>query len=528
MASATPTRLDWAAVQRARLAAVPASTWAKLALGAVCALALAAYLAFPTYPTYDSLYALLWGRDLLHSQLPDLHVYRAPTEHPLALAFGALCSLFGQGGARLVVLGAVASFVALVAGTYRLARLCFGPAVAAVAGALVLSRLFIENLALQGYLDVTYAALVVWAAALELERPRRGWPVLALLSAAGLLRPEAWLLSGAYWLWCVWCSRSTKRVCANVGRPVATRDHRIRFAQLVLIAFAPALWLGLDALLTGDPLYSLRSTAGLAQRLGRAQGLTGVISSTWTYTVRIDKLPVVLGAIAGALAALRIAPRRAVPPLALLGWLLAAFVIEGAAGASVLDRYMVAAAIALLPFCALALGGWSLLARGALARRAWMGAAAALLVFGVLQVDSTLSLSQLRDTLAYHEQLDRGLSAALRSPTVERSLRHCPLLSLPNNKLIPDARWMLSDMRHIQGATHIEVIARSEARELSTHGSPHLKQRLRVASVAVYPLPVTHFFDVVAGVGEESGAKRSPPGFRRIYASRSYAVYANC
>jgi len=57
-------------------------------------------LALPTYPTYDSFYALLWGRDLLHLHLPDFRVYRGPTEHPLAIAFGMVCSIFGQGGAR--------------------------------------------------------------------------------------------------------------------------------------------------------------------------------------------------------------------------------------------------------------------------------------------------------------------------------------------------------------------------------------------------------------------------------------------
>ena len=50
--------------------------------------ALIGYFAFPTYPTYDSFYALLWGRDLLHLHLPDFRVYRGPTEHPLAIAFG--------------------------------------------------------------------------------------------------------------------------------------------------------------------------------------------------------------------------------------------------------------------------------------------------------------------------------------------------------------------------------------------------------------------------------------------------------
>ena len=170
----------------------------------MCVGALVGYFAFPTYPTYDSFYALLWGRDLLHLHLPDFRVYRGPTEHPLAIAFGMLCSIFGQGGARLMVLGSIASFVAAVAGIYRLGRLCFGPVVGLVAALLLLSRFFVENLAAQGYLDISYVALIVWAIVLEVERPRRGTPVFLVLAAAGLLRPDAWVLSGVYWLWCSW------------------------------------------------------------------------------------------------------------------------------------------------------------------------------------------------------------------------------------------------------------------------------------------------------------------------------------
>src|SRR5438105_7083433 len=148
----------------------------------MCVLALVGFFAYPTYPTYDSFYALLWGRDVLHLHMPDFHVYRCPTEHPLAIAFGAFCSLFGQSGARLMVLGSIASFVAAVAALYRLGRLCFGPLVGVLAGLLVLSRFFVENLAAQGYLDISYVALIVWALALEVQRPRRGLPVLLLLT----------------------------------------------------------------------------------------------------------------------------------------------------------------------------------------------------------------------------------------------------------------------------------------------------------------------------------------------------------
>src|SRR6201997_753112 len=155
MESATLTRVSPGPLRLARLRSVRARDWARIAFVAMCALALAGYFAFPTYPTYDSFYALLWGRDLLHFHLPDFRVYRGPTEHPLAIAFGLVCSIFGQGGARLMVLGSIGSFVALVTGVYRLGRLCFGPVVGLIAALLLLSRFFGENLAAPGYLDIT-------------------------------------------------------------------------------------------------------------------------------------------------------------------------------------------------------------------------------------------------------------------------------------------------------------------------------------------------------------------------------------
>lgn len=44
---------------------------------------------------------------------------------------------------------------------------------------------------------------MIWAVALEAKIPRRATPVLLLLTVAGLLRPNAWILAGLYWLWLV-------------------------------------------------------------------------------------------------------------------------------------------------------------------------------------------------------------------------------------------------------------------------------------------------------------------------------------
>jgi hypothetical protein len=505
MESATLTRPSPGSTRLARLRAVRAATWARIGFAAMCVGALIGYFAFPTYPTYDSFYALLWGRDLLQLHLPDFRVYRGPTEHPLAIAFGVLCSIFGQGGARLMVLSSIASFVAAVAGIYRLGRLCFGPVVGLVAALLLLSRFFVENLAAQGYLDISYLALIVWAIVLEVERPRRGTPVFLALAAAGLLRPDAWVLSGVYWLWCSWRA-----------------ENRTRLKYLAIAAIAPVLWVGMDAAVTGDPLYSLNATAGLAQELERTQGLTSVVASVWNYADRIDKLPVLLGALVGLPLAIWMAPRRVLVPLAALVLLSGVYVAEGAVGASVIDRYLIGAATVLLLFCAVSIGGWAMLQPGSKLRRAWIVGAVALVVYGAASVATTLSLSSLRTTLAYHEDFHEGLALALANPEVKAQLRRCPLLSLPDNKLIPDARWILDSV-----GQH-DIVARSQARADAEKGAPELEDRIRRGSVAVYPLGSAVFVEAIVDVGDDPLDQVPLTGFRRIYTSRYYAVYANC
>ena len=53
----------------------------------------------------------------------------------------------------------------------------------------------------RAYVDMPYLLLVLSALLVESRRRRAGAPVLALLALAGLLRPEAWVFSGLYWLY---------------------------------------------------------------------------------------------------------------------------------------------------------------------------------------------------------------------------------------------------------------------------------------------------------------------------------------
>jgi hypothetical protein len=505
----------------ARLRALPLSTWACISFAALCIGALVGFFVFPTYPTYDSYYALIWGRDVLHLHMPNFRVYRAPTEHPLAIAFGVAMALFGQSGDRLMILGAIASFVALVAGLYRLGRLTFGPLVGALAAVVLCTRFDYEYYAAQGYLDFPYMALVVWAGAFEVARPRRGTLVFALLALAGLLRPDAWLLAGVYLLWCAW--PPLRGWWRGVAPPPGTWSRLAGYTALTLAA--PLLWAAVDAIVTGDPTYSLHSTTGLAEALGRTQGIANIPGSTWEFLVRLDKLPLVLGGIVGALLTIVLVPRRTRVPLALLLSGLLTFLLLGAAGTSVIDRYLLTPAVLVMLFAAVAAGGWSMLEPGTLLRHVWMVGAALLVAFAVAQALSTVSISGIESELAYRNDTHRALAQVLSNPQVRSDLRRCPTLSLPNHKLEPDTRWLLNE---IPTRSNGLILARSQARAQADAGEPALREREQRAGIAIYPTGEAVFREALVENSDNPLDQVPLRGFKLILSTQYYAVYARC
>ena len=196
---------------RPRVRSLDADTVARVVFALLCLGFAIGFFVYPTYPNYDSYYSLLWGREVLDLQTPTFEGFRVPTEHPLAIAAGAVLSLFGEVGDRLWIAVIFASFLWLIWGVYRLGQVAFTPLVGGIAAVLVLTRFDFGFLAARGYIDIPYMALVMWAAVLEARTPRRGAPVLVLLALAGMLRPEAWVLAGLYWLWVAWRARSEER-----------------------------------------------------------------------------------------------------------------------------------------------------------------------------------------------------------------------------------------------------------------------------------------------------------------------------
>jgi hypothetical protein len=362
--------------------------------------------------------------------------------------------------------------------------------VGVIAAVLLLTRFDFGFLAVRGYVDIPYLALVVWAVALEADRPRRGLPVFALLVAAGLLRPEAWLLLAVYWLWMF---------------PGATWRRRGLWAALALLA--PAGWLLVDGLVTGDPLYSLHYTSDSAEDLGRARSLAEIPGAIPEFLRDIVKAPVLAAGAAGLFAAVVVVPRRAAWPAVLLGCGVVTFVAIGVAGLSAIERYLVVAALAVLIFAAVAAGGWTLLEPGPL-RTVWMAAATLAVLAGVVLTIVNLNLGRFDSELTFRGEAHRALDGILEEPAVRDGLR-CGPLTVPNHKLVPDARW-LADL--------------SAARVRSRVEEP--EQRGGVALVVLGRFGV--FKQAWSNPDDPAGVQLPPAGFRRVARNDHYAAYVGC
>jgi hypothetical protein len=318
--------------------------------------------------------------------------------------------------------------------------------------------------------------------------------VFALLGAAGLLRPEAWVLAGLYFLW---MSKD-----ASWGR---------RAAYAAMTAVAPLAWAAVDAAVTGDPLFSLHYTSSSAEDLGRQRTLGEIPSALPSFFASIIKLPVLLGALAGLAFALVAAPRRAAMPLVLLLSGIGTFVLIGIAGLSVIERYLIVAALALLVFAAVALGGFTMLRPGRL-RTAWATVAALLVLAGAGFTATRVDVTRLTNELQVRGDAHTSLVQVLNEPAVKAALR-CGPLTAPNHKLVPDARWILDAPRD-------KVLARAD---------PDLPRGSTQRGVALY---VTTRFAIFrhafTNPVDPTSIQIPPPGWRRIATSDYVAAYARC
>ncbi len=476
-------------------------------LAPISAVALTLWLIFPFgFPNYDTVYALVWGDELAHGSSLDYSAPLPPTPHPVADLWGALLSPFGAVAASdlttvlaYLALGAVAYLV------YRLGSLWFDRLIGLVAAAIVITRApFLSN-GLRAYVDLPYIALVLAALVIETKRPRAGWPVLALLAVAGLLRPEAWLFSAAYFAYLLLEPDPERGRLAVRRRPGLDRNQVL--VWVAVAASAPVLWALFDLITTSDPLYSFTGTRDTVETLDRQTGPVDLIVYGPRRLGEVMQLPGILAAAAGMVLGLALMRRRALTGVVAVVLAGLAFGVLACAGLAIIPRYTMLASALLCVFCAVAVLGWRLLPAKHQWRRRWQAIAVVVAVAFAAQAYQQFDyIKTVRSDLDAQSGIESDLHKLADSGAFKDS---CVPISVPNHRAVPRlAAWL--------GLRPSEIISSTEQRQ-PDHG---------------YFLDPANSYVVHHFVLDPNDPRRltsnPPPGFTVVARNGSWKLYAHC
>ena len=462
------------------------------------------------FANYDTLYALAWGGQLARGQVPAYDLPIAPTPHPLVEIVGAVLEPLGPRAVEdaTVALGFLA-LAALAWVIYRLGADWFGRAAGALAALIFITRVPVLSYGVRAYVDIPFVLLVLAALLVESRHRCAGAPVLALLALAGLLRPEAWAVSGLYWLYLMdWIPplRGGRTGAAGGQDPSRGRRTPREIAGLTLLAAAaPLLWVISDLAITGDPLWSLTNTRHTASTLGRVTGIANVPQYIPRRIGEILRPPVLVGAALGGVLTLLWLRRRAL--LGATAGVLAVLVFAGFAtlGLPINTRYAFLAGAILSVFCGAGAFGWTRLPPHDPRRRWWM-AAGALVVIGLLAYVPSQYRSAHRELhkLARQQSIEGDLVALVDNRSI--TLR-CGPVGVPNHAPIPllalyletsPANIRSAQVGYVSSGTYVDPASRQvEADYVLDPRDPH-------QSVSV------------------------PPGFQEVSANRSWLIFRRC
>jgi hypothetical protein len=482
-------------------------------------------LVFPVgFPNYDTIYALVWGRELAHGVSPDYGAALPPTPHPLADLLGLVTTPIGDGAITVTMIVAYVSLALCGFLVYRLGTIWFDRWIGIVAAAIVLTRAPYLSNGLRAYVDLPYMALCLGALTIEAKRPRAGWPVLTLLALAGLLRPEAWGFSIAYLLYLSIDPKKLQRSQtenASLERADTQKAGLIRSAfvrardafsvpplTLILLALAaPILWVLFDGVTTGNFLYSLKGTQETVSTLERKTGPVDVVLYGPRALGEVLQWPGMVGAFGGVVFGLLYLRRRSILGFAAALLALLGFAFLGAAGLAIIARYTMLAAAILAIFVAVALLGWRLLEPGHPARRPWQLFAAVVALLFVLWLPNQWDLdSRVNTDLTNQGRIENDLTDLVDAGAFDPL---CGNVAVPNHRAVPRLAFGLE-------IKPTEIVSASE------EAIP--KRGYFVAPASPF---VIHNFILDPNDPTRISSK-APSGFREVARNESWRVYRRC
>jgi hypothetical protein len=486
----------------------------------VAAVSAALLLIFPLgFPNYDTIYALVWGRELAHLESPDYGAALPPTPHPLTDLIGLVTSPFGEAPITVTMIIAYLALGLIAFFVYRLGTIWFDRPIGVLAAIFVLTRApFLSN-GLRAYIDLPYIALCLGALLVEAKRPRAGWPVLALLVPAGLLRPEAWGFAVAYWLWLAFEVRRERGggLLSARGWELDWRRERSRreLAWLAVLALlGPVLWILFDAVTTGDPMYSLTGTQATVETLERKTGPVDLVLWGPRALGEVMQWPGMVGALGGVVLGFAFLRRRSALGIAAVVLSLLAFALLACAGLAILARYTMLASALLAIFVALALLGWRLLEPSHPWRRRWQLFTGVVVLMLLIWLPNQWDLdSRVNTDLTNQAKIEGDLTALVDAGAFEPL---CGPIAVPNHRAVPRLAFGLD-------VKPTEIVSASEA------VSAEEKEKLAEAGYWVQPASDFVIHNFILDPNDTTNFKLTvPKGFGEVARNDSWRLYRSC
>jgi mannose/fructose/N-acetylgalactosamine-specific phosphotransferase system component IIC len=309
--------------------------------------------------------------------------------------------------------------------------------------------------------------------------------VLLALTAAGLLRPEAWGLALVYvaWLW-------------------RGLDRRDRVRLLALALAAPLAWFLSDLIITGDPLHSLHGTSDLAEENDRRRDVQDVPYWTVQYFGLILRLPLLIGIPIGLYLAFRRGVTRAAVPFVVAGLLVLAFTALPILGLPLIGRYLRTPAALLAVFYGAACFAWLSLPRGRERTVLALVGVACLAASFAYAPSSYKQLENLEWRTDRQSIFFGSLDELAHSRRVTKAFARCPDLTAADHRPVPHLRfWLDGD------PGTVSTIEGDERRPGLIHVVPRPTRVPRNYYKSDYP------------------KSDAPPGYQRIYINRAWRVF---
>ena len=470
------------------------------------------------FANYDTLYALAWGGQLSRGSTPAYNVPIAPTPHPLIEVLGLVLAPLGPHAVENVTVAV--GFLALSACgwvIYRLGAEWFGWAAGALAALIFLTRNPVLSYGVRAYVDLPYLLLVLSALLVESRAHRTrgrpaGVPVLLLLALAGLLRPEAWVFSGLYWLYLIgftpaWLRSSVAERSLHTRVPAGAKlpERRELIRLTLLTVAAPLIWVLSDLAITGNPLWSLTHTQHTASLFDRVTGIANVPERRPRRIGEILRPPVLLGAAIGGELSLWWLRRRALLGAGAGVLAVVVFAAFASIGLPINSRYAFLASAILCVFCGAGAFGWMCLERSDPRRRWWMAGGALVLVALVAYIPAQYRSDHRElDKLARTHTIEDELVALVGDHAV--NLR-CGPIGVSNHAPVP----LLS------------LYLKTSPRNIVSPEAGHI-----ASGVYVDPASKEVEEDYVLDSRDPVERVSVPPGFGETATNRSWLIFQRC